>query len=89
MAVAKAKDALTQLSSQLDEEGILTLEHVSHVLGMMTGKANGNGDGFEPYTDANGNGNDRYGNQMRAFHVYLFLSAKVQREEGPPGDFPF
>jgi phosphate starvation-inducible PhoH-like protein len=40
-AVARAKDALTQLNSQLDTLGALTVDHVSDVLGQVTGKRNG------------------------------------------------
>src|SRR5436190_18545514 len=42
-AVARAKDALAQLSTQLDEQGVITVDHVSDVLGLVTGKRNGNG----------------------------------------------
>src|SRR3954453_23866142 len=35
-AVARAKDALTQLNSQLDTLGALTVDHVSDVLGQVT-----------------------------------------------------
>src|SRR5438105_13207692 len=40
-AVARAKDALTQLNSQLDTLGAITVDHVSDVLGLVTGKRNG------------------------------------------------
>jgi len=40
-AVARARDALAQLSTQLDEEGVITVDHVSDVLGLVTGKRNG------------------------------------------------
>src|SRR5947209_16036578 len=40
-AVARARDALTQLNSQLDQQGVLTVDHVSDVLGLVTGKRNG------------------------------------------------
>ena len=40
-AVARAKDALTQLNTQLDQQGVITLDHVSDVLGLVTGKTNG------------------------------------------------
>jgi phosphate starvation-inducible protein PhoH and related proteins len=40
-AVAKAKSALDQLNAQLDAEGALTLDYVSDVLGLVTGKRNG------------------------------------------------
>src|SRR5215510_6237779 len=40
-AVARAKDALTQLNSQLDAQGVITLDHVSDILGQVTGKKNG------------------------------------------------
>jgi len=40
-AVARVKDALTQLNSQLDTLGALTVDHVSDVLGQVTGKRNG------------------------------------------------
>src|SRR4029079_6675572 len=40
-AVARAKDALTQLNSQLDTQGVITIDHVSDVLGLVTGKKNG------------------------------------------------
>jgi phosphate starvation-inducible protein PhoH and related proteins len=40
-AVARAKDALTQLNSQLDTLGAITVDHVSDVLGQVTGKRNG------------------------------------------------
>ena len=40
-AVARAKDALTQLNSQLDAQGVITVDHVSDVLGLVTGKKNG------------------------------------------------
>jgi phosphate starvation-inducible PhoH-like protein len=41
-AVARAKEALTQLSTQLDQQGVITIDHVSDVLGVVTGKQNGN-----------------------------------------------
>src|SRR5438445_2221168 len=40
-AVARAKQALIQLNSQLDEQGVITVDHVSDVLGLITGKRNG------------------------------------------------
>jgi phosphate starvation-inducible PhoH-like protein len=40
-AVARAKEALSQLSSQLDAQGVITIDHVSDVLGLVTGKKNG------------------------------------------------
>src|SRR5688572_23117376 len=40
-AVARAKDALTQLSAQLDQQGAISVEQVSDVLGVVTGKSNG------------------------------------------------
>src|SRR5262245_49219129 len=40
-AVARAKDALAQLSTQLDAQGVITVDHVSDVLGLVTGKKNG------------------------------------------------
>src|SRR5439155_17692628 len=40
-AVARAKEALSQLNSQLDEQGVITVDHVSDVLGLVTGKRNG------------------------------------------------
>jgi phosphate starvation-inducible PhoH-like protein len=40
-AVARAKEALSQLNSQLDSQGTLTVDHVSDVLGLVTGKKNG------------------------------------------------
>ncbi len=40
-AVARAKEALSQLNSQLDAQGALTVDHVSDVLGLVTGKKNG------------------------------------------------
>ena len=40
-AVARAKEALAQLSTQLDAQGVITVDHVSDVLGLVTGKQNG------------------------------------------------
>src|SRR6478752_1577934 len=40
-AVARAKEALAQLSTQLDSQGAITVDHVSDVLGLVTGKQNG------------------------------------------------
>ncbi len=40
-AVARAKEALSQLNSQLDAQGVITVDHVSDVLGLVTGKKNG------------------------------------------------
>jgi phosphate starvation-inducible PhoH-like protein len=40
-AVARAKEALAQLSTQLDSQGVITVDHVSDVLGLVTGKRNG------------------------------------------------
>ncbi|HMC10823.1 MAG TPA: PhoH family protein [Pirellulaceae bacterium] len=40
-AVARAKDALAQLNTQLDAQGVITVDHVSDVLGTVTGKRNG------------------------------------------------
>ncbi len=40
-AVARAKEALAQLSTQLDVQGVITVDHVSDVLGLVTGKRNG------------------------------------------------
>jgi phosphate starvation-inducible PhoH-like protein len=40
-AVARAKEALSQLNSQLDSQGAITVDHVSDVLGLVTGKKNG------------------------------------------------
>lgn len=40
-AVARATDALAQLSTQLDQQGVITIDHVSDVLGSVTGKRNG------------------------------------------------
>jgi phosphate starvation-inducible protein PhoH and related proteins len=40
-AVARAKEALTQLNTQLDAQGVITVDHVSDVLGAVTGKRNG------------------------------------------------
>jgi phosphate starvation-inducible protein PhoH and related proteins len=40
-AVARAKEALAQLSTQLDTQGVITVDHVSDVLGTVTGKRNG------------------------------------------------
>jgi phosphate starvation-inducible PhoH-like protein len=40
-AVARAKDALAQLNTQLDTQGVITVDHVSDVLGLVTGKRNG------------------------------------------------
>src|SRR4029450_2766972 len=40
-AVARAKDALAQLNTQLDAQGVITVDHVSDVLGLVTGKRNG------------------------------------------------
>jgi len=40
-AVARAKEALAQLSTQLDSQGVITVDHVSDVLGQVTGKRNG------------------------------------------------
>src|SRR4029079_4627248 len=40
-AVAKAKEALAQLSTHLDAEGALTVDQVTDVLGSLTGKKNG------------------------------------------------
>jgi phosphate starvation-inducible PhoH-like protein len=40
-AVARAKEALTQLNTQLDQQGVITVDHVSDVLGVVTGKRNG------------------------------------------------
>lgn len=37
-AVARARDALSQLSTQLDASGAITSDHVSDVLGLVTGK---------------------------------------------------
>jgi len=41
VAVARAKDALTQLNTQLEEQGALTPDHVVDVLGHVTGKLAG------------------------------------------------
>jgi phosphate starvation-inducible protein PhoH and related proteins len=40
-AVARAKEALAQLSTQLDQQGAITLDQVTDVLGLVTGKRNG------------------------------------------------
>jgi phosphate starvation-inducible PhoH-like protein len=40
-AVAQAKAALSQLNTQLDSGGVITIDHVSDVLGQVTGKQNG------------------------------------------------
>jgi phosphate starvation-inducible PhoH-like protein len=40
-AVARAKDALSQLNTQLDQQGVITIDHVTDVLGLVTGKRNG------------------------------------------------
>jgi phosphate starvation-inducible PhoH-like protein len=40
-AVARAKETLAQLSTQLDNQGVITVDHVSDVLGQVTGKRNG------------------------------------------------
>src|SRR5262245_4036887 len=40
-AVARAKEALAQLSTQLDAQGVITVDQVSDVLGVVTGKRNG------------------------------------------------
>ena len=40
-AVARAKQALSQLNSQLDAQGAITVDHVSDVLGLVTGKKTG------------------------------------------------
>src|SRR5438067_10691927 len=40
-AVARAKDALTQLNTQLEAQGALTPDHVVDVLGQVTGKLSG------------------------------------------------
>jgi phosphate starvation-inducible protein PhoH and related proteins len=40
-AVARAKEALAQLSTQLDEQGTITIDQVTDVLGVVTGKRNG------------------------------------------------
>src|SRR5947208_14649516 len=40
-AVARAKEALAQLSTQLDTQGVITVDHGSDVLGHVTGKRNG------------------------------------------------
>src|SRR3954454_21098704 len=37
-AVARARDALSQLGTQLDTAGVITSDHVSDVLGLVTGK---------------------------------------------------
>src|SRR2546421_13105788 len=36
-AVARAKETLAQLSTQLDQQGVITVDHVSDVLGVVTG----------------------------------------------------
>src|SRR6185312_1381332 len=40
-AVARATDALTQLNTQLEQQGALTPDHVVDVLGHVTGKLTG------------------------------------------------
>jgi phosphate starvation-inducible protein PhoH and related proteins len=40
-AVARATEALSQLSTQLDTQGVLTIDHVTDVLGVVTGKVTG------------------------------------------------
>src|SRR5437763_5190067 len=40
-AVARAKEALAKLSTQLDTQGVITVDHVSDGLGHVTGKRNG------------------------------------------------
>jgi phosphate starvation-inducible PhoH-like protein len=40
-AVARATEALSQLSTQLDTQGVLTIDHVTDVLGHVTGKITG------------------------------------------------
>jgi phosphate starvation-inducible protein PhoH and related proteins len=40
-AVARATEALSQLSTQLDTQGVLTIDHVTDVLGHVTGKVTG------------------------------------------------
>jgi phosphate starvation-inducible PhoH-like protein len=40
-AVARAREALSQLSTQLDASGAITSDHVSDVLGLVTGKITG------------------------------------------------
>jgi phosphate starvation-inducible PhoH-like protein len=40
-AVARATEALSQLSTQLDTQGVLTVDHVTDVLGHVTGKITG------------------------------------------------
>src|SRR6478609_7309178 len=40
-AVGRAKEALAQLNTQLDVQGDITVDQVSEVLGLVTGKRNG------------------------------------------------
>jgi phosphate starvation-inducible protein PhoH and related proteins len=40
-AVARATEALSQLSTHLDTQGVLTIDHVTDVLGHVTGKVTG------------------------------------------------
>ena len=40
-AVARAREALAQLNSQLDSAGVITTDHVADVLGLVTGKVTG------------------------------------------------
>ena len=40
-AVARAREALSQLNTQLDTAGVITSDHVSDVLGLVTGKVTG------------------------------------------------
>ncbi len=40
-AVARAREALSQLGTQLDSAGVITSEHVADVLGLVTGKVTG------------------------------------------------
>src|SRR5437868_13667708 len=40
-AVARAKQALSQLNSRLEAQGAITVDHVSDVLGLVTGKKTG------------------------------------------------
>jgi phosphate starvation-inducible PhoH-like protein len=40
-AVARAKETLKQLSTQLDQQGVITIDHVSDVLSLVMGKSNG------------------------------------------------
>lgn len=40
-AVARAREALAQLNSQLDSAGVITSDHVADVLGLVTGKVSG------------------------------------------------